>query len=145
MIEKEIEKYLYKNIPLSEAMGIQVELASSNKVILSAPFSKNINHKKTVFGGSLHAVATLACWSLLHINLKDEQVQIVITKSDVAYHAPVDADFRVTCLMPELSAWQRFMKILQAKGKARIKLSASIYHKDRLAVEYQAEFAAINA
>jgi thioesterase domain-containing protein len=145
-MEKEIEAYLHEHIPISKAMGIRVEHASLNKVVLSAPFANNINHKKTVFGGSLHAVATLACWTLLYVNLKEassEPFQIVITKSDVSYPAPVDSDFTAECLMPESSDWQRFLKMLHAKGKARITLSARIDHKDRLAVDYQAVFAAI--
>lgn len=147
-MEKQIEAYLYKNIPLTQAMGIKVEHASPQKVVLCAPFANNINHKKTVFGGSLHAVATLACWSLLYVNLKesgDESWQIVITKSDVAYHAPVDADFKAECLMPEDVAWKRFMKTLLLKEKARIQLNANIKHKERICVDYQGLFAAIKA
>lgn len=147
-MEKQIETYLYKNIPITQAMGIQVEVASANKVILWAPFANNINHKKTIFGGSLHAVATLACWCLLYVNLKEVsegQFQIVITKSDVDYLAPVDDDFKVECLIPETSEWQKFINMLHLKGKARIKLSAKIFHKDRLCVDYKATFAAIRA
>ena len=54
-----LEKYLHKHIPISSAMGVKVDVASSERVVLSAPFLNNINHKQTVFGGSLHAVATL--------------------------------------------------------------------------------------
>ena len=145
-MEKQIEAYLYKNIPIAKAMGIQVKHASLQKVILFAPIANNINHKSTVFGGSLHAVATLACWSLVYVHVKeagDEHVQIVITKSEVVYHAPVDADFTVECSSPENSVWQKFLKMLHSKGKARIQLSAKIYHNNRLCVEYQAVFAAL--
>jgi thioesterase domain-containing protein len=146
-MEKQIEAYLYEHIPISKAIGVKVDYASPHKVILSAPFANNINHKQTVFGGSLHAVATLACWSLLHLNLKDErnpQIQIVITKSEINYYAPVDSDFEVECLIPDNSAWQRFLKVLHLKGKARIQLSARIYHKERLSVDYKAIFAALS-
>lgn len=94
-----LKTYLQSHIPISEAMGVCVEHASKEKVILTAPFANNINHKKTVFGGSLHAVATLACWSLLHLNL--EEVQIVITRSEVDYRAPVDGDFKAECVLQE--------------------------------------------
>lgn len=147
-MDKHLQCYLYEHIPLSEAIGIKVELASLEKVILSAPFANNINHKKTVFGGSLHAVATLACWSLLHLNLKNEEnqhLQIVITKSDVSYHAPVDADFKAECVRPDPDVWQRFMKMLRSKGKARIELSAKIYHQEHLCVDYIGVFAALKA
>lgn len=139
----ELESYLYHHIPISQAIGIKVVHASTDRVELSAPFSNNINHKKTVFGGSLHAVATLACWCLLHMHLKAENAQIVIAKSEISYLAPVDADFTATCTMPEEPIWSRFTKMLKSKGKARIQLSATIRHKDRLCVEYHGTFAAL--
>ena len=115
ILEHEIETYLYENIPITKAMGIHVEHASAHKVVLFAPFANNINHKKTVFGGSLHAVATLACWTLIYVKLKQANLkhcQIVITSSEVAYQAPVDADFRAVCAIPEEAVWQRFIKTL---------------------------------
>jgi thioesterase domain-containing protein len=145
-MKEELETYLYQHIPITQAMGIQVKQISKEKVILSAPFANNINHKRTVFGGSLHAVATLACWSLLYVNLKELKTlpfQIVITKSEVDYQAPVDSDFEAECRFPEEKEWQRFIKMLYLKGKARISLSAQIDHQGRVAVDYQGVFAAI--
>lgn len=146
-MEKELQHYLYDNIPLSKALGIAIPHLSDEKVIVSAPFLNNINHKETVFGGSLHAVATLACWTLLYTQLKkasDKHFEIVITESQVSYLAPVDSDFAVVATAPEAAAWQRFLKILLAKGKARLELSASLTHKERLALSYTATFAAIS-
>lgn len=141
MLEAKLENYLWQHIPISSAMGIRVDFASPSKVILEAPFDKNINHKKTVFGGSLHAVATLACWSLLHINLANFQgTQIVIASSEVKYLAPVNADFKAQSGMSDPSEWERFVKILEKMGKARIKLSAKIFHEERLCVDYSGVF-----
>lgn len=145
-MEKQIEEYLYTHIPVAMAMGIKVEEASPQRVILTAPLDVNINHKQTVFGGSLHAVATLACWSLLYINLRlvrKDDVQIVIASSNVDYLAPIDADFRVECCVPNEAIWERFIKMLESKGKARIQLSSTIVHKGRLAVDYRGMFVAI--
>ncbi|MGE3318012.1 MAG: YiiD C-terminal domain-containing protein [Candidatus Berkiella sp.] len=50
---KTIQHYLSEHIPITQALGIKVELLSDNEVIVSAPLDHNINHKKTVFGGSL--------------------------------------------------------------------------------------------
>lgn len=145
-MEKEIEKYLHDHIPISQAIGIHVEHASLKKVTLSAPFSTNINHKNTVFGGSLHSLATLACWSLLYINLKksiNEDIQIVITKSKTSYLSPVNNDFRADCENVNPEKWERFLKTLRRMGKARIELSATIYNNGGLSVDYHATFAVI--
>lgn len=145
-LETILKEYLAEHIPISSAMGIKVDLASPQQVILSAPLSPNINHKKTVFGGSLHAVATLACWSLLHLNLGElfeEHLQIVIASSEIAYRAPIASDFKAECRMPPPVEWERFLKTLQNKGKARIHLSAKIFQEHQLCVDYTGIFVAI--
>lgn len=141
-----LEQYLLEHIPISSAMGVSVDLACADKVVLRAPFANNINHKKTVFGGSLHAVATLACWSLLHVNLVGllgRGVEIVIASSEVKYLVPVTADFQAECCMPNALDWERFVKMLQKKGKARLKLSAKIFQEGQLCVDYVGVFVAI--
>lgn len=141
-----LENYLLEHIPISSAMGVSVDLASVDKIVLKASFIPNINHKKTVFGGSLHAVATLACWSLLHVSLVhllERDVQIVIASSAVEYLAPVAGDFQAECSMPDALDWERFLKILQKKGKGRLKLFAKIFQNDQLCVDYSGIFVAI--
>ncbi len=141
-----LEDYIHKNIPISLSLGLQVEQASLKKVVLSAPLSNNINHKKTVFGGSLHAVATLASWSLLYLNLRDvlDCSEIVIAHSDIHYLLPVTTDFKVQCLIPNKPSWERFLKILNRMNKARIKISAQIFQQGKLSVDYQGDFVALN-
>lgn len=146
MTKDSLEKYLLKNIPISSAIGIQVELATLDKIVLSAPFSNNINHKKTVFGGSLHAVATLAGWCLVHVNLDElygSHVQIVIANSEVKYLLPVLSDFKAECVLPDFKEWDKFLKTLQKKGKARLQVSVKIFQESKLAVDYSACFVAI--
>ena len=141
---KELEYYLHRNIPISQAIGVRVETASLQKVILSAPFLNNINHKKTVFGGSLHAVATLSCWSLIHIHLKQlPTFDIVITTSSIQYLHPVTSDFQTICELSDEGKWQRFISALSLKEKGRISLQAKIFQNDILAVAYEGTFAAI--
>lgn len=38
--------------------------------------------------------------------------------------------------MPNAEDWERFLKILQKKGKSRIRLSAKIFQEDHLSVEF---------
>lgn len=140
-MEPNLEKYLHENIPLSAAMGVKVDFASKDHVILSAPFLPNINHKKTVFGGSLHAVATLACWSLLHVNKSD--LQIVIANSEVQYLMPVTKSFKAECKMPEPAIWERFAGSLERRGRARLHLQAKIFEEGVLCVDYAAAFVGI--
>lgn len=146
MNARDLEKYLLEHIPISSAMGIKVDAASFEKIVLRAPLFNNINHKKTVFGGSLHAVATLACWSLLHANLVElfkDSVQIVIASSEINYLFPVTSDFKAECNHPDFDAWERFLTILRKKGKARLQLRATIFEEDKLCVDYSGVFVAL--
>lgn len=142
-MEKQLEEYLHTHIPLTKAMGVTVSVASSERVLLTASFAKNINHKKTVFGGSLHSLATLACWSLIHVNLNHSPHQIVIAKSEIDYLLPVDSDFTVECKMPKDGSWQKFLHMLNTKNRSRIHLTASIHHQGKLAVTYRGTFAVL--
>lgn len=144
--EEVLETYLWAHIPLTKAMGIKSELATSQKIVLSAPLSLNINHKLTAFGGSLHSIATLACWSLLHVNLKKlgfEKAQIVIAKSEVSYLIPVNSDFKAECCFSDSLEWDKFFKTLTRKGKARIELKAKILQDMKLCIDYTGTFVAI--
>lgn len=139
-MKKQLEHYLYTHIPITQAMGIQVEEATLEKIVLFAPFIDNINHQKTVFGGSLHAVSTLACWSLIHVNLQQEPIQIVVSHSDTSFKAPVTTDFYAVCNFPEQDTWNRFLNMLKTKGKGRLSLRSTIHEDDKLCVDYQGTF-----
>ena len=137
----ELKNFLYNSMPLCSAMGIEVVNADPGHVILRAPLQPNINHKMTAFGGSLHSLATLACFSLVHVNVKGE---IVIASSEVEYLAPVTADFQAECKMPDPLEWERFLKIFQKKGRARIKLTSEVWQGDKLCVKFNGAFVAFS-
>jgi len=139
----DIENYLHEQIPLSSAMGVKIVSAGLDGVILSAPFQKNFNHKKTIFGGSLHSLATLACWTYLHFRLQDQGFELVIQKSEIDYISPVTGDFAAECLAPSDSEWVQFARSLEKKGKGRIHLSAKISQNGMLAVIFHGIFVAL--
>lgn len=136
-----LESYLHEHIPLSKAMGVKVESAGPDGIILSAPFEPNLNHKMTIFGGSLHSLATLACWSYLHQRVNGAEV--VIQKSEIDYLSPVTGDFLAECLPPSDAEWNQFTKSLDKKGKGRIHLSAKISQGGLMAVIFHGVFVAI--
>ena len=144
---QDIETYLHDHIPISKAMGVTVKSASAAEVILRAPLLANINHKSTVFGGSLQAVSTLACWTLLHINLgaAARPGEIVITNSNIDYTRPVTKDFEAHATLPDPARWQMFLKTFDRRGKARIQLAAHIFEDEDLATDYTGTFAALKA
>lgn len=145
-MDKHLEETLHHQIPLAKAMGISVVAATQGRVELKAPLKDNINHKSTAFGGSLHSIATLACWSLLHINLKSlfgDKFQVVIAESNIRYLAPVTSDFSCECVLPSADVWNKFLLTVKRKGKGRITLDAIIMQNKIKCIQYTGVFAAI--
>ena len=109
-----LQEYLEKNIPITKSMELSVKEITPERIIIRVPLAPNVNHKSTVFGGSLNAAATLACWGMIYAKLSphfndfgSKCPEIVISSSSVSYLKPVDQDFEVICQSPEREDWER--------------------------------------
>jgi len=143
----ELEAYLHEHIPLSVAIGVTVVAAGNDGVRLAAPLSPNLNHRQTVFGGSLSALAILAAWSLVHVRLQAMPFpyRIVIHRQTTEYLAPAAADFEAYCLSPEPTAWDRFVAALTRHGKARIELAVDVTASGVLAATFTGGYVALRS
>jgi thioesterase domain-containing protein len=141
----DIQSYLYSNIPLSAAMGVQVKAATPVHVLLSAPLAPNINHHQTVFGGSGVVLATLAAWTLLHLRLEYERLdaQLVIQRSSMEYERPIAGDFEAECRFADETAWRRFCSTLERRGRARMTLRAHLLHAAHEMGSFVGDFVAL--
>ena len=112
---------------------------------LSAPLAPNTNDKATAFGGSLAAMLTVAGWGLLHMNLRELEmdVDIVIHKSEFIYNQPVVGDFAAQCDLPAVDDWKRFLTGLQRRGRSRVILTSWIAAENHAAVTMEGRYAAI--
>lgn len=146
-IAKRLNDYIHQHIPITKSLGCEIQSAAQDKVIVTAPFLNNINHQSTVFGGSLHTVATLACWGLLYANFVDKlgAIDIVIHHSEIDYLKPVTRDFSAISLKPAPLSWEKFEKMLERKGKSRIKIRSTICENEEVLVDYQGVFVVINS
>ena len=146
-LEFEIEQYLHSHIPLSRAMGVRVRVATPGRVELAAPLAPNINHHETVFGGSAAAVATLSAWTLVHVGLMHAGVEAttVIQRNAMSYEEPIHGDFIAVCTLIDDSAWQRFLKTLERRGRGRITMNAHLLFEGRQAASFEGDFVAIRS
>jgi thioesterase domain-containing protein len=142
---RSVEQYLHEHIPLSQSMAVSVISINENGVVLSAPLLPNINHRSTVFGGSISAVAILSAWTLVHIRLQLLSIdcRVVIQSNNVKYIQPIETDFQALCLTPPRQNWERFITAVTKWGKGRILLNAEIYSSDLLAGKFQGEYVAL--
>ena len=145
MQPQDLEQYLHEHIPLSRAMRVAVVEVGADSVTLAAPIEPNLNHRGTVFGGSISAVAILAAWSLLHTRLNGEGVacRLVIQRNSMDYLKPVDADFTAKSLPPSAADWQAFTRMLARKGVARITVSCSLDCAGATVARFEGEFVAL--
>jgi thioesterase domain-containing protein len=144
-LEHEIEQYLHRHIPLSAAMGVRVRLATPGRVELAAPLAPNINHQETVFGGSASALATLSAWTLVHVGLKTANVEAttVIQRNLMSYEEPIHGDFTAVCTLIDDSAWQRFLKTIERRGRGRITMNAHLVYEGRQVASFEGDFVAL--
>lgn len=141
-----LQQYLHDHIPISAAMGVEVLRVDAEGVTLKAPLGPNINHRDTVFGGSASALAILAGWSLVHSRLRALGVQsrIVIMRNTMHHDLPVPGDFSARSFIDGVDRWERFVRALERKRKARIVVSAVLEHRGATVGRFSGQFVALD-
>jgi thioesterase domain-containing protein len=131
---REAEEFFHEKIPLTRAMAVRVLSHARDSFAVEAPVAVNHNHLHTAFGGSINAVATLAAYAFLWLELRDSTVEIVVAESAIRFRAPV----RETILAS-------FQAALSAKGKARITLHVRVEENNVVAAEFTGTFVALRS
>jgi thioesterase domain-containing protein len=137
--------YLHEKIPLTRAMGMRV-MDVGARLVLEAPLEPNINHLGTAFGGSLHALPTLACYAALWTLLIEAGIDchVVIKRSTADYLQPVKGSLRAVCLRPASGLQQKFLDDLRRHKKARMEMTAIVEGENgRPAVQFTGVFVAL--
>jgi thioesterase domain-containing protein len=142
----ELERYLHEHIPLSAAMGVTVRFATAQSVALAAPLAPNINHRETAFGGSVSALAILAGWSLVRVRLaaRRPKCRIVIQRNCIEYDAPITGDFWAISTLAEPAAWERFERMLERHGRARVRVVCAVESAEGSCARFEGSFVAID-
>ncbi|WNW12441.1 thioesterase domain-containing protein [Pseudomonas sp. DTU_2021_1001937_2_SI_NGA_ILE_001] len=140
-----LEQLLHHDIPLTRDMGVKVIDWQDHRLRLHLPLAPNVNHKSTLFGGSLYCGAVLAGWGWLHLRLREAGVEdghIVIQDGQISYPLPVRGDAIACCKAPEQAAWERFLATYQRRGRARLELHSVITapDNDAEAVRFTGQF-----
>ena len=145
MNAQDLAALLQKEIPLSQHMGVRDFKVASDEVSLLLPLKPNINHKSTLFGGSLYSASALACYGLFLAGLRENGVDtnnIVIAEGNIKYTNPVTADAKVVATWSSAADKERFFKTLLAKKKARVMMTAKSYVNGQVCTDFNSLFAA---
>jgi thioesterase domain-containing protein len=142
MTQSDAEEYFHQQIPITRAMGVRVVAHDENGFTLEAPVALNSNHLRTAFGGSINAVATLAAYGLLWLELRELSVHVVVAESSIRFLRPVRETIRAICLRPSPDEWAAFQTRFAEKGKARITLHVNVVEEGQTAAEFEGVFVA---
>src|ERR1700704_1592820 len=104
----EAERYFHEQIPITRAMGLRVAANDENGFVVEAPVALNSNHLRTAFGGSINAVATLAAYGFLWLDLNDARVHVVVAESSIRFLRPVRETIRAICRQPDAKELDAF-------------------------------------
>lgn len=138
--------FLHEQIPLARAMEIRVTEARGDELRIEAPLAPNKNHLGTAFGGSLHAVPTLACYAAVWLLLREAGLDghVIVKRSEARYRAPVAGQLCAICRRPAASSVADFIAHLRRHRKARLELAAEVRQgSGNAAVEFTGTFVAV--
>ena len=137
------EQFLHERIPLTRAMGVRVREYGAPGLVLEAPVALNYNHLHTAFGGSINALATLAGYGLLWLELRDESAHLVVAESSIRFLRPIRETIRAVCARPAELELSRFKDGLRENRKSRIELAVAVEENGKCAAEFRGTFVAL--
>ena len=139
------EEFFHREIPITRAMGLRVVGSDERGFAVEAPVALNFNHLRTAFGGSINAVATLAAYGFLWLELNEASAHVVVAESSIRFLRPVRETIHAVCSRPTAEALTAFRQAFAAKGKARIDLRVTVVEAGLMAAEFRGSFVARTA
>ena len=139
-----ITQYAHEHIPITKQMGMTVLTVDDEQISVLAPYAPNINHRETIFGGSISSLGILAGWALLWAKLQAETVpnRLVIQSSSTDFIKPA-TDAIVAVCHCDRAHWLTFYNTLQRHGKARITLPVATHCGETLVATHSGQYVAI--
>jgi thioesterase domain-containing protein len=141
----DIEALLKKDIPISAEMGVRDFQLDSEGLQFCLPLQPNVNHKGTLFGGSLYSAGALGCYALFLSGLREASLHtnnIVISEGHIQYNFPVEGDAQVIAHWSSLQDRSQFFQTLKSKKKARVQMKAEIWSAGKACALFTGSFVA---
>jgi thioesterase domain-containing protein len=123
-------------------MGLRVVANDETGFVVETPVALNSNHLRTGFGGSINAVATLAAYGFLWVELNDAAAHVVVAESSIRFLRPVRETIRAVCLRPGADELATFRNEFASQRKGRITLRVHVVEAGERAAEFQGSFVA---
>ncbi len=109
---------------------------------IEAPVEPNHNHLQTAFGGSINAIATLAGYTLLWLELRDRAANLVVRESSIRFMRPIREMIQAVCVPVAAESLSAFNERLIRDGKAQLRVGVRLEEHGELAAEFRGTFVA---
>jgi len=128
MTRGELQDYVYRHIPIVQVNNLVIHGVDNHSVSVAGSFSDHVNHRGSVFGGTIGTAMTVAAWAQVELLMNDIEpdADIVVARQTVQFVLPVVEDFVATSREPEVDAVSRFTAAYRAHGKAKLTVNAEL-------------------
>ncbi len=136
---QELQNTWHGDIPISETMGIRIRQYTGREFETHAQLSRNINVHGTMFAGSIYSLATLTCWGLLHLQLRERELPgaVVLADGNIHYHKPVSREPRAVARVIDMNG---DLSSLEHGQNARVHLKSQVFDGDQPVAEFTGQF-----
>ena len=131
MTVSELQTYVDTHIPIVKANRLVVLRAGTDCVSIGGTLADHVNHRDSVFGGSLSTALILAAWAHVRIwtDTFDPKAVIVISEQRVKFASPVLTDFEATSKPISSAVLDKAMAQLRRFGRTRFAVEAKVSHR----------------
>ena len=138
---RELQSTWAHEIPLANALAIEVASCTPEEVVVRAPLAPNRNLHGTAFAGSLFAVCVLTGWGAAWRALKARGSEglIVVADSRIRYRKAVTGELVCVC-RPDADDVEQRLAALAASGRASLPLVCTIDQDGKRAVSFEGEY-----
>lgn len=145
---QQLEAMIIEEMPITKHLEFSLAAESDGKLRASAPLKPNANHMGTAFGGSLSMLATVTGWAMMHqvvhaVEDMKRRVEVIIQEGDIEYIKPVRDNISVICERPDEDTIERFQRMLDRWGRARLDLKCKIDAAGERAVTFIGRYVAL--
>lgn len=138
-----LQQTLDREIPLSRAMGLEVDAWRDDRLSMRMPLEPNKNHQYSAFAASLNALCTVVGWGTIFILLGREGIEgnIVIRRGKIRFLRPVVTSEIVARALPvDPDQLAYFFELMRSKGKTKLDVASEITDEQGPLVTFQGSY-----
>lgn len=124
-----IEQYINEHIPIVKKHNFEINEVHSPFIQVKGTLKDHINHRNSVFGGSISTSVIVASWASVRNILLTRELPagiIVIQSEHVEFTKPLVSDFYAEVRPVSEEQIAKFIMMINKFGKSRIRIEADV-------------------